>query len=138
MWIVDASVIVKWFFTDEPLRAQSLELQKKLVHNPLGFACPHLFYAEIIHVFSRKSGKNLSFVQEALGLITSLGIPTIFLTAEGLQNAAQFTCRGLSGYDASYLALAKQLRGRWVTADAKAAQMAPAELVMELGQWSER
>lgn len=132
MWVIDASVIVKWFFIDEPLRTKAMALQKKLVQSPLQFACPHLFYSELIHVLSRKSGKSLPFVQEALKLIVSLGMPTVFLTKDGLMNAAQFTCSGLSGYDATYLALAKQLNARWITADSEAVKLAPAELVMDL------
>ena len=136
MWILDASVVVKWFFIDEPLRNEAIKVREALVQNTTSFIVPHLFFSELVHVLSRKSGKNPQFVQEALNIILSLGLPTIFLNKEALMNAAQFSCEGLSGYDATYLGLAKQLNARWITADYEAVKKAPAELALTLASWA--
>jgi predicted nucleic acid-binding protein len=137
MWILDVSVVVKWFFTDEPLREKAIELRDVLVEKPLMFAVPHLFYSELIHVLSKKSGKKVQFVQEALDLVLSFGLPTVFLTKEGLSKAVQYSCEGLSGYDATYVALANQLKARWVTSDSQAVKNSPIFLAVELSSWAE-
>jgi predicted nucleic acid-binding protein len=44
------------------------------------------------------------------------------MSAELLHDIGEFKKLGLSGYDAAYVALARQLKGRWLTFDAKAHQ----------------
>ncbi len=120
MLVLDASVAVKWFFLEEPLRDQALAVRLDLIHNPKRFAVPPLFYSEVLHVLSKKSKQDLRFVEQAQGLIWRLSIPTIPLTDRGFKEAARFACDGVSGYDATYLALALELNAKWVTADVQA------------------
>ena len=137
MWILDASVVVKWFFTDEKLREKAIEIQDAVAEVPLKFVVPHLFYSELTHVLARKSGLSTQFVRDALNLVLNLGLRTVSLTSEGFADLATFSCQGFSGYDATYLGLAKQLGARWITADFKAIKKAPADLTLELASWKD-
>src|SRR3990172_8779637 len=107
LFVLDASVIVKWFFVDEPGREKALEVRGHLVERPNQFMVPILFHSELIHVLARKSGKDLTFVTEALGIILRFGIRAMPLSADGLHIASKLCCEGLSGYDATYAALAQ-------------------------------
>ncbi len=135
IWALDASVAVKWFFTDEPRREMALVVREHLAVHPERFVVPHLFLSEMAHVLSRKSGGDERFLQEALQLLLRLGLRTLGLGEEGWTQVAGWCARGLSGYDATYLGLAAQMGGRWLTDDKTAAHRAR-ELTVELARWS--
>jgi predicted nucleic acid-binding protein len=134
-WVLDASVAVKWFFTDEPLRSQALAVRAHIANRPDTFFVPHLFITELVHVLARKSGRDEAFVCSATDLVVRLGLRTLGLSVDGVTRAVSWTCRGLSGYDATYLALADEVSGRWVTADAAAADRAGPGRARLLADW---
>jgi predicted nucleic acid-binding protein len=135
LWVLDTSVVVGWFFTDEPLREQALAVRANLRDEPRRYVVPSLFHAELIHVVARKSGRNLRFVTEALRLTLRLGIRTLALSEAALLRSAHWACRGLSGYDATFLALAEDVAGRWLTADERAAKTAGKRHAETLRAW---
>jgi predicted nucleic acid-binding protein len=135
IWALDASVAVKWFFTDEPRREQALGVREHLALRPERFVVPQLFMSEMLHVLARKSGGDERFVRDGVSLLLRLGLRTLSLGADGWHEASGWCCHGLSGYDATYLALAAQLGGRWLTDDAAAARKAP-KLAVALAAWS--
>lgn|SRR3989338_1405123 len=117
MWILDNSVIIKWLFENEPLHQKALLVRKEVATKPNQFIIPTLCYSELIHVLSKKTNRDLVFVNQCLEILMTIGIRTQGLSHETLLTAAQLTCEGFSGYDATYLALAKELGGKWLTAD---------------------
>jgi predicted nucleic acid-binding protein len=135
IWVLDASVAVKWFFTDEILRDKAIEVRARLAMRPTEFVVPHLFHSEILQVLARKSGREAGFVSTALGLVQRLGLRTLALSENGWNHAAHWCALGMSGYDATYLALAQELGGRWLTADEVASAKAGAS-AMSLGAWN--
>jgi predicted nucleic acid-binding protein len=136
IWVLDASVAIKWFFTDELLRDEALAVRRELVQRPARFAVPHLFLSEVIHVLARKSAHDHAFVEKSLSLLLRFGLRTIALDTQALQNVARHSCRRLSGYDATYLALAQQIGGRWLTADDEACRQEPNDRCLTLAQWT--
>lgn len=135
MWILDASVIVKWFFTDELLQEQALDVQRHAIANPNRFIVPHLCYSELLQVIARKSGNDPVFLKRCLELVSKMGLRTFWLSTDALIKAAEFSCQGLSGYDATYLALAEDLKAHWLTADQKAAKKNLSSHVLVLEDW---
>ena len=135
VWVLDASVAVKWFFVDESLRDKALAVREVLAARPAEFVIPHLFHSEFVHVLARKSGRDLQFVRHALELVVRLGTPTIGLSERSLRVVAELACDGFSGYDATYLALADDLGGLWLTADARAVSRAGAGRARGLDSW---
>jgi predicted nucleic acid-binding protein len=134
--VLDTSVVVKWFFTDEPLRREALVVRAAVAESPGRFVVPHLFHSELIHVLARKSGSDLSFVDKAFGLVTRLGLVTLGVSQEGFAVCSRWSCEGLSGYDATFVALASEVDGIWLTADEKAARLVGPDLVAHLAGWA--
>jgi len=122
--VLDTSVVVPWFFLDEPNRASALELRGVLLREPSHFVVPPLFHAELVHVVARKSGRDRLFVVHCLELFLRLGLRTVALSERALLRTAHWACTGLSGYDATFVSLAEDLGGVWTTNDKKAAKLA--------------
>jgi predicted nucleic acid-binding protein len=91
--------------------------------------------SEMVHVLSRKSGSDTDFVTHACELLLRLGLRTLGLDEKSWKQAAAWSGQGMSGYDATYAALAASLNGRWLTADARAADKLGA-LAAPLANWS--
>ena len=117
--IIDASVAIKWFVT-EPGREPALALLAEIFENPRQFAVPELFFFELAHVFHRVLPRATSQQVNLLEQVTVFGWQRFVMTPELLKETRRFQALGLSGYDGSYVALAHQLKGRWITADQKA------------------
>ncbi|MFN2426323.1 MAG: PIN domain-containing protein, partial [Candidatus Binatia bacterium] len=66
--VVDTSIVVPWFFTDESRRGHALTARDAIRDQPARFVVPPLFHSELVHVLARKSARNERFVREALGL----------------------------------------------------------------------
>lgn len=135
-WVLDTSVAVPWFFTDEPTRQLALEVRETLKADPDSFYVPSLFHSELVHVLARKSGRDVRFTREAIRLILRLGLRTLPLSEAGLLGAARWACRGLSGYDATFVSLAEELGAVWITADERAAEIAGPKLARVLVRWA--
>lgn len=116
--VIDASVALKWF-RDEHESDQARRVLQKLLDQPKNFAVPELFFFEMQAILIRLF--DVQDVVLAMDKLLRLGMyryPVDFeLTCESSQLAEQY---GLTGYDASYLALAKLLKGKWITFDQKA------------------
>ena len=138
LWVLDTSVAVAWFFTDEPLREHALAVRGHLRDQPQRYLVPPLFHSELVHVLARKSGRNRRFVTDAVDLILRLGIRTLGLSEVALLRTAHWACQGLSGYDATFLALAEDVGGRWLTADERAAKAAGRRQADTLRAWVAR
>ncbi len=136
MWVLDASVATKWFFTDEPHRKEALKVRSLLADRPDQFFVPSLFFSEMLHVLARKSGFNHGFVENAMDLLLKLGIRGLALSDKGMSRAIYHACHGLSGYDATYLALAEDIHARWITADVDAVHKAGSKHVMKLSEFN--
>jgi len=119
IWIVDASVAVRWFLKDESHPNADAVLQR-LIECPESFAVPELFCFEVYAVLCRvhPSAQDV-FIKGMIPLLNS-GIFRQPMTESLVVHAARFVKKGLTGYDATYAALAAELKGRWLTFDQKA------------------
>lgn len=117
--VIDASVAIKWF-TQEPGRDQALEILQELFIQPNRFAVPELFFYELANVFHKVLPKANLAQLSALEEFLAIEIPRYPLTLDLFPELRKFQKKGLSGYDAAYVALAKMLKGQWLTFDSKA------------------
>ena len=117
--IVDASVAIKWF-VQEPGTDRALDILGKIIRRPNAFAVPELFYFELAHVFKRVIPKPLDKQLNLLNETMNLGLYRFSMTPELLKEIQELQEIGLSGYDASYVGLAKITKGCWLTFDQKA------------------
>jgi predicted nucleic acid-binding protein len=120
--VLDASVALKWFVDGEPLVDEARAVLDAIGDDPGQYVVPELFLNELLAVLARLPGASTRRVQEALALVEALGLARVSNGHELLATAAGFACDwGLSGYDATYVALASLVDGVWLTADARAA-----------------
>lgn len=137
MWILDTSVAVKWFFTDESGHARAREVLNRLVERPDEFAVPLHFFFELAAVLVRKSGFQKQFAHESLTAVYQLGIPTFEIGEDLSGEAIAMACRyRVSYYDALFAALARNLKGIWLTADQKALKRTPPDVCRHLTDYS--
>ncbi len=117
--VIDASVAVKWFVQEED-SPKALALLREVAAAPSDFAVPELFFFELANVlFIVAKGQSEKY-SSLLTEVMRLGMHRFQCSDELLGEMRTFQARGLSGYDASYAALAKHLNGTWITADKKA------------------
>jgi predicted nucleic acid-binding protein len=122
IWVIDASVAVQWFIEEESHRHADLVLEQMLSF-PERFAVPELFCFEVYAVLCRIHPRGSDVYLKGMIPILNCGILRYPMT-EGLAlQASAFLNKGLAGYDACYAALAKELKGRWLTFDEKAHQL---------------
>lgn len=116
IWVIDASVAVRWFI-DEEAHAHA---EEKVIDSPERFAVPELFAFEVFSVLQRIHPNGLEAFRKGVMPLLQGGILRQPMT-EGLALIAdRFVKLGLTGYDACYAALAKDLKGIWLTFDKQA------------------
>ena len=119
IWVVDASVAVRWFIEQENHPHADLILEKML-SQPERFAVPELFSFEVYAVLNRLHPRGSKAFLAGMIPVLQCGILRYPMTESLARQASTFVDRGLAGYDACYVALAKELNGMWLTFDLKA------------------
>lgn len=119
IWIIDASVALRWFLEEEsdPVSEQVLE---RVVRHPTWFVVPELFAFEVFSVLQRLHPDALKVYRFGLLPLLQGGILRHPMTEDLAAEADRFVARGLTGYDSCYAALASNLKGCWLTYDRKA------------------
>lgn len=137
MYILDASIAVKWFFEDEAHSEQATKALHHLVEHPDSYFVPELFYLEVAAVLVKKSGGNAKFSSLALEKLYALGIRTIPFGTEAILKSVNLACKlGLSVYDGIYIISAELMGSRWLTSDEKAVRKLPKSRYLLLSQAS--
>lgn len=118
--VVDASVGIK-LFIDEALSEQSHALFAGLTADvPIQLHIPDLFYIECTNIlwkYVQRLGLPLETARQNLvdlGKLALVITPTSILSETALEIAVS---KNLTAYDACYVALAKRLEARLITAD---------------------
>lgn len=123
--VIDASVAVKWFFTeadDEPYIRESDLIFKNILSGGIRAIVPSLFFSECANVFWKACtlrGYSPDAASDALKNLLSIDFETL--------NDAEFIGNALSiaiaynrpVYDCLYLSVANQLKVELITADEK-------------------
>lgn len=128
IWVVDASVAVRWFIEEEA-HAHADEVLNRMVNEPQRFAVPELFSFEVFSVLHRLHPDAIQVFSKAIIPLLQGGIFRQPMTEELAVEASRLVGLGLTGYDACYAALAKDLKGLWLTFDHKAHRLLERERV---------
>lgn len=128
IWVIDASVAIRWFIEEESHHNADLVLERMLSY-PERFAVPELFCFEVFSVLSRIHPMGAEVFLRGMLPVLNCGIFRYPMTESLASQASSFIDKGLTGYDACYAALAKDLKGRWLTFDDKAHQLIKASRV---------
>jgi len=119
IWIIDASVAVRWFIEEEA-HAHADEVLEKVIDEPERFAVPELFAFEVFSVLQRIHPNGLEAFRKGIMPLLQGGIFRQPMTESLAIKANSFAKLGLTGYDACYAALARDLKGMWLTFDEQA------------------
>jgi predicted nucleic acid-binding protein len=119
IWIIDASVAIRWFIEDEA-HAHADEVLEKVIDRPERFAVPELFAFEVFSVLQRIHPNGLEAFRKGIMPLLQGGIFRQPMTESLAAKANGFVNLGLTGYDACYAALARDLKGIWLTFDEQA------------------
>ena len=119
IWVVDASVALRWLLHGEEHPAAQTVLESML-SQPLGFAVPELFMFEVYAVLSRLHTQATAAFQFGVIPVLQSGVMRHPMTTELAAEAGRFIEMGLTGYDACYAGLAVLLKGKWLTFDSRA------------------
>ena len=131
IWVIDASVAIRWFIEEET-HPHADEILKGIIDDPERFAVPELFAFEVFSVLCRLHSNGLDAFQKGVVPILQLGIFRQPMTGNLAGLANNFVQLGLTGYDACYAALSKDLNGTWLTFDKKAHQLIQKEKVSHI------
>ncbi len=119
IWVIDASVALRWFLEEEAHQSAD-EVLKKVVEDPCRFTVPELFAFEVYAVLERLHPDGLRVFRKGIIPLLQGGLLRHPMTEELAVKANRFVKKGLTGYDACYAALASDLKGCWLTFDKKA------------------
>ncbi len=119
IWVIDASVAVRWFLNDER-HPHADAVLRRLIDRPESFAVPELFCFEVYAVLCRVHPKAEDVFVKGMIPILQGGLFRQPMTENLARHAMRFVKKGLTGYDACYAALAREVKGIWLTFDAKA------------------
>jgi predicted nucleic acid-binding protein len=121
---LDASIVLKWFDATEAGHAGAARaLRSAYEAGRLKVFAPRLLLLEVLNVIGRRWRWEASALAAAA---TALGALRIELTDPRLDDVARWTARGLTAYDAAYVAVAEAAGVELVTDDAEILAVAPA------------
>ena len=116
--IIDASVVVKWFNTEEHSKNAEY-LKEKHLKAEITLVSPVMMVFEVLNALRYNPELGVNDVKEALNDLLGIQIK-LYPVEEWLSEAVLLAYdRGLTIYDASYIALASHLRCLLYTADTK-------------------
>lgn len=120
-FVVDSSIVLKWLRDEEDSEQARALAREDLV-------APPLLYLEVLNVAARK----WHWQEEALlELVRQLEHSGVTVDEAPLAGVARWAARGLTAYDASYVALAEAHECRLLTADGGILELA-ADIAMPL------
>lgn len=131
--VLDASVVLKWFRSAaERHTKQAQSVRASFEAGELLVFAPSLLNLEIVNVAGRRWGWNGTALAKLAASLEELGFEIV---EPELAAVARWTGRGLTAYDAAYVAVAEGASVKLVSDDELIAEVAPEETV-RLSEWS--
>ena len=116
--VLDSSVIAKWFFEEEN-REKAIHLRQLHKQTDITIKVPSLLLFELGNIFLNKKAFNKQFFNESISTLFSINLQ--FVESSNILNIIFTTATDykLTFYDATYVALAQNLKCDFITADKK-------------------
>jgi len=118
-WVIDASVALRWVI-DEEIHPRADRVLERIITTPELFAVPELFSFEVYSLLQKTHPQAQKVFVEAIIPILQSGIFRQAMTSSLVLSADKFMRRGLTGYDACYVAVTEAVKGTWLTFDKRA------------------
>ena len=120
--VLDASVILKWFTAEQRGSAEAGQLRCEYEAGRLTVVAPSLLFLELLNV----AGRRWRWSEDALlELVVALEELSFEVGEPDLPSVAAWVARGLTAYDAVYVALAEDRGFPLVTDDETILELAP-------------
>jgi predicted nucleic acid-binding protein len=130
--VLDASVVLKWFRQEGERHAEAARaLRAAFAAGELLVLAPSLLLLEIVNVAGRRWGWDEAAVTELAAALDALGFE---LVEPELLRVAGWTGRGLTAYDAAYVAVAEAAGIELVTDDEHVLNVASGVAIPLAGQ----
>jgi predicted nucleic acid-binding protein len=115
--VLDASVVLKWFHTaGEPRAERAQRLRARYASGEFRVLGPPLLWLELLNVAARRWRWEADRLQGLVAVLPRLGFE---LVEPDLAATARWCGRGLTAYDAAYVAVAEEAGAKLVTDDAE-------------------
>ncbi len=115
--VVDASVVVKWFLIEE-FSSEALRLRNDYVRGIITIAAPSLLEYEVLNALRYSGVYTIEELKEICTALNKYGFKIYELEDRLKKDIVEIAQKnGITIYDASYIALAKQLNTILYTAD---------------------
>jgi len=125
MYVLDASVVLKWFLEEEN-SDKALWFKDRYLLGICNIAFPDLMIYEISNSLKFNKKFDSSSAYEAIDALINLRIDIIVPTKSIIKQALNLAVdSGVTFYDAIYVALADHLKYDFITADEKLARKLP-------------
>jgi predicted nucleic acid-binding protein len=120
--VLDASVVLKWFAADQRGSFEARKLRNDYEAGRLSVVVPTLLFLDLLNI----AGRRWRWDEEALlELAEALGDLSFEVGKPELQLLASWVARGLTAYEAAYVALAEERDLVLVTDDETIIELAP-------------
>jgi predicted nucleic acid-binding protein len=121
--VLDASVVLKWFHRGGETNVDAARrLRRDFQAGELRVLAPPLLWLEILNVAARRWRWSSSQLDQLAAAFPELGFEEIEPELEGI---AGWAARGLTAYDAAYVATAEEAGIPLITDDAEICRIAP-------------
>jgi predicted nucleic acid-binding protein len=120
--VLDASLVLKWFAAEQRGSAEARALRDDYAAGRLFVVAPALLFLELLNVAGRRWRWNEDSLNELAAALDDLAFD---VGEPGLRSVASWVVRGLTPYDAAYVALAEERRLSLVTDDERILGLAP-------------
>ncbi|MGH7640198.1 MAG: type II toxin-antitoxin system VapC family toxin [Candidatus Dormibacteria bacterium] len=120
--VLDASVVLKWFTAERRGFFEAREMRDDYEAGQLSVVVPSLFFLELLNVAGRRWRWEAKAVVELAETLADLSFE---VSEPELPSVASWVSRGLTPYDAAYVALAEKRELGLVTDDAAIVEVAP-------------
>lgn len=115
--VLDSSIIIKWFSEEEDTSI-ALALRDNYVKGKISIACPDLIIYEIANALRYNKALKEKDVKDSVNSLLSTGISIIVPTKSVSESAISIAFQyNITVYDAYFIALAKELNFKYITAD---------------------
>ena len=120
-YVLDTSVVIKWFSeSGEDDLERALRLRQKILEGAFPVAVPSMLFYELCNALRFNPKFDAREVKEAATSVLDMGFSVRDVTADLLERSVDLAfARGITVYDACFLALAEAEGGTLVTADDK-------------------
>ena len=119
VFVLDASVVIKWF-SEEEYTDRALKLRDDFSKGNIELVVPDLILYEVSNALRYNPDFDETDVADAVGTLFDVGISIIVPNREVINSALNLAYNHkITVYDAYYVALAKEINFKLITADRK-------------------